>query len=318
MSRRRTGQERARRAAERRRAATQATSSRALPLRTPPADIQRLQKELERYLEGLTPSNVEHGAQDLMSAAAGGATAAELTTRLYEVLGGGDRSFIWTPRSGGYAAGTIFWRARRFADPSEFGAAFQTHTGAWEPPAAVRPTAGRVNRPGEAVLYTCAAQPQATLPEARIASGEPFALIKYRAVRAVRVGDLRSPATPEDLSALARQGHRAMNDFFRVIFNGAGDQAGAYVLSEIVAKHFFDLPHQDAWIYESVLAPSECNVAFQAAKAHDCLELVGVALQRTCPSHGVGAHTFGIPAGGTFEWGPMGSAVQQAAFPDFT
>lgn len=280
--------------------------------------MQRMQRQLEQYLASLTPSTLKLGAQDLASAAASGATAGELTTLLYDVLGSGDRSFMWTPRSAVYAAGTVFWRARRFSDPSDFGDAFQTQTGAWEPPATVRPAAGRVNRAGEAVLYTCAGQPHATLPEARIAPGDPFALVKYRALQVVRVGDLRSLAAPEDLSVHAQRGHRAMADFFRTVFNGAGDQAGAYVLSEIVAKHFFDLPHQDAWLYESVLAPGELNVAFQAARAHACLELVGVALQSACPSHGIGTHTFGMPAGRTFEWGPMGSIVQQTAFPDFT
>lgn len=219
--------------------------------------------------------------------------------------------------SGVYPSGTVFWRCRAFQDVSELGPAFASHAGAWEPPAAARPSAGRVNRAGESLLYTCAVWPTAAPVEARVADGAPFALMKYAAVREVTVADIRATSTYAPLSPAAQTAQAAVLKFYRDVFHGAGDEPGSYLLSELVAKDFFDLPNQDAWMYESVLAPGELNIAFRADRAHDALRLVGVALQRSRDPRGVSAERFGAVDGASFSWGPLGSPQQLSAFPDF-
>lgn len=272
---------------------------------------------LESYLAGVDTATLGQDLVSLRAAARAGADQEDLRRLLYRALGGDRGPIAWVAQTGRYPIGTFFWRCRAFDDEAELKPAFTSHTGAWEPPAAARPSAGRVNRAGESLLYTCAVWPTAAPSEARVTDGAPFALMKYVAVREVTVADIRATSTFAPLSPAAQTAQAAVLKFYRDVFYGAGDEPGCYVLSELVAKDFFDLPNQDAWMYESVLARGELNVAFRADRAHDALRLVGVALQRSRDPRGVSAHTFGAVDGASFVWGPMGSPQQLDAFADF-
>jgi hypothetical protein len=270
-----------------------------------------------RFLERIDPKKLKEAAESLRREAVAG--SGDLQVRIMQAIGQGSQSFAIPIEQGVYEPGQIFWRARRIeADayriPSN---AFATLGGAWEPPPEVRPGAGRLNREGEALLYTCVGAPMASLPEARVSPGSAFALIKYEATRRVIVGEISSRPKSFPISTRrARRGYRALQDFFLDIFRGAGGDPASYVLSEALAKSMFDLPLQDAWLYPSTLSDG-LNAAFKASNAHDALRLVGVAMGRRDGDDGISAVAFGVPDGDGFFWELMGSLTQRIAFPEF-
>lgn len=273
--------------------------------------------EAVRFLERIDPKKLKEDAESLRREALAG--SGDLQVRMMEAIGQGGESFGLPSEQGVYEPGQIFWRARRI-EPDAYripSKAFATLDGAWEPPPEVRPGAGRVNREGEALLYTCVGAPTATLLEARVSPGSAFALIKYEATRRVIVGEISSrPKSLPISTRRARRGYRALQDFFLGIFRGAGEDPASYMLSEALAKSMFDLPLQDAWLYPSTLSEG-LNVAFKADNAHDALRLVGVTMGRRDRAVGISAVAFGVPADGGFVWGLMGSLIQRTAFPEF-
>jgi hypothetical protein len=72
---------------------------------------------------------------------------------------------------------------------------------AWEPPAGLIKTPGRLNKGGESLLYTCLNDPYVSLVEIRAGLNQPVAVFCYRARREVVTSELGEPVHHPQLTS---------------------------------------------------------------------------------------------------------------------
>lgn len=226
-----------------------------------------------------------------------------------------------------YAPGQVFWRVRRQsmgADTPPFSEMVRCKD-AWEPPSGRTPQ-GRLNRAREPLLYTSVGDPGVAVLEGRVKPGDRFFLMKYKAVNPITGPWIAGPYDDLEFGELAEK-HDALREFFEALFTLDEHHPNAYVVTERLARDWYDLPPhvQKAWTYPSVIGRSGVNAAFRPHDAHEYLSLVGVA---ACflPSSWVPGDSFepdrfaAIPNRPTssFRWQENGSDVQRSIFPEFT
>lgn len=124
------------------------------------------------------------------------------------------------------------------------------------------------------------------MKEVYIKEGDYYALIKYNAIEPIKVNviggkyDYKAIGLTDNKAIL---NHEIINDFLRDEFSrdvGTGTEY-LYKISEIIAKHYFDLPPRDdqnAWAYCSIQDKEKLNVCFRPDIAHEILKLEGALI----------------------------------------
>ena len=179
-------------------------------------------------------------------------------------------------------AGTPLYRARKIESAAEI----RHPADVWEPPPAYVRSAGRLNLPGESLLYT-AADPLTALHEIRLQPGEMFALFQYEVQNDFRLTSLgrRSIETKQNGFTLNEEKKlKIIQDFVEDVFTQRAEPEAAHVYMgpQIIAKEYFDLPPHlsNGWAYRSVVDPSEkaLNACLRPESAHELLSLVVVTI----------------------------------------
>jgi len=162
-----------------------------------------------------------------------------------------------------YPKETKFFRARPIND-DDTKIPLQTIsrvTDAWEPPAEIVKTQGRLNKVKQGILYCCPGDPDLAIDEARARGNKFVAIMVYCSVRTINVavlGDYSISKIPKD-----KMSHMFYSfleeEFGRDVPKGHEQR---YSITRAVAETFFTYPEQDAWCYRSVQSPLKFNAAF--------------------------------------------------------
>lgn len=237
-----------------------------------------------------------------------------------------DNLFLYQTYNMIYPKGTIFFRIRKLNSSRLPISNFQVYSDFWEPPTTVIKKPGRLNKPGESLLYTTPGDPTVPLLETHIQEGEFYALIHYVADQEVKANLIGgeydySAFGIEDRTAILV--HELYNDFLQTEFSrdvGEGTEY-LYRVSEIIAKDFFDLPPrdmQDAWAYGSVQDKKKYNVCFRPDIAHEILHLKGAMICKKGADNRINVYCVALPSAdnSSIEFYPLGSDKQKEVFPD--
>lgn len=176
-------------------------------------------------------------------------------------------------------SGTAFYRARGFPiDDTIIPPKTMSHIGdAWEPPAEFVKYPGRLNQVNQSILYCCPEDQFLAIKEARASENQFVAIMKYTAVRPIKVaalGDYENSNLPKD--DLTRLFYNFLDEeFAQDVLPG---QESRYLITSNIANTFANYPFQDGWLYRSVQSPEKFNVAFLPEKHKECLKLEGVVI----------------------------------------
>lgn len=229
-----------------------------------------------------------------------------------------------------YPSHQTMWRVRRVQHDGNGTSipGMNRETDLWEAPAHAVRVRGRLNDVGESVLYASVGDPVVAMIEARVPAGERFALIRYQTSRAVTLTSIAADAPPDWLPTELVGAHSSVTAFYRDVFAREfdGQNGLAYLLSNRLAKDWFDLPDAivDGWSFPSIAYGRGVNAAFRPVRAHEVLEVAGVAYCEAVDSALLGRRikAFGFSPGAEkdepdFRWFPMGSPFQISRFPEF-
>jgi hypothetical protein len=243
--------------------------------------------ELLKHLDTINKKLLKKKILKYRSSKLGGLSREQLSEKIIEVLctehPDGQRSFMMQANTLNYPIGTILYRVR-WIDSAEDPLNPKSMTeldSAWMPPAEkVQP--GRVNRKGEALLYTAAA-PATALAEARIKDGDMFALISYESKSNCNLNSIgMTEDQKNELNASRRAKAETLERFLISEFSrDSGDgKEHIYLASDIITKDYFDYPETIGWAYKSVANPGGVNICFKGEVAKQHLEAKTIVIGR--------------------------------------
>lgn len=225
-----------------------------------------------------------------------------------------------------YPVGTKFFRIKRLKGTAIPNERFGKYRDYWETDPKYLTTYGRLNKPGESLLYT-SPDIYCSIGEVHIQEGEPFVAIQYTAKSDIKVNMIGGEFDYAQLGiqdAKVKLIHEIYNSFLRDEFSrdvGKGTEY-LYRVSEEIAKSYFDLPPriaQDAWAYSSVQDKTKYNVCFRPKIAHELLELNGAML---CKMKPIGLQVLCVAVGAdennNILFYHIGSEQQKRVFPEIT
>ena len=226
-----------------------------------------------------------------------------------------------------YPAGTKFFRVKKLKGTTIPNERFCMYQDYWETDPKYLTTYGRLNKPGESLLYV---SPDlfCSIGEVHIQEDVPFVAIQYTAKSDVKVNMIGGEIDYEQLGVQDEKVkliHEIYNSFLRDEFSrdvGKGTEY-LYKVSETIAKNYFDLPPremQDAWAYSSVQDKTKYNVCFRPEIAHELLELNGAMLCKVNYSMGIQVLCVAVGAddNNNILFYRVGSEQQKQVFPEIT
>ncbi|WP_206001524.1 hypothetical protein [Paraclostridium dentum] len=236
--------------------------------------------------------------------------------------------FIYTTNIQIYPKGTKFFRVRELKGSKIPNENLSFESDFWNAPEKFITKYGRLNKPGESLLYTSPINPQVAIREVKLADNSFYAIIVYEAKADIKVNSIGMEYSYEKLGIDNKQAiliNDMINDFLRDEFSrevGNGTEY-LYKISEIISKGYFDLPPrvvQDAWAYPSIKDKLSYNVCFRPDIAKDVLELQGALICKydntdninvKCVSNGFNEY-------GYTNFYELGSPIQKQIFPEIS
>lgn len=224
-----------------------------------------------------------------------------------------------------YPIGTKFFRVKRLKGTKIPDSRFGIYDDYWETKPKYLKEYGRLNKPGETLLYVCP-DLRCAIKEVHIEESEFFAAIRYTAKSDVKVNMIGGEFEYKQMGIIDEKVqlvHEIYNSFLRDEFSrdvGKGTEY-LYRVSERIAKDYFDLPPrivQDAWAYSSVQDKTKYNVCFRPDVAHDILGLDGAMICKVDSDMNIQVCcvAIGTDAEGNILFYPMGSDRQKEVFPE--
>lgn len=224
-----------------------------------------------------------------------------------------------------YPIGTKFFRVKRLKGTKIPDSRFGIYDDYWETKPKYLKEYGRLNKPGETLLYVCP-DLRCAIKEVHIEEGEFFAAIRYTAKSDVKVNMIGGEFEYKQMGIIDEKVqlvHEIYNSFLRDEFSrdvGKGTEY-LYRVSERIAKDYFDLPPrivQDAWAYSSVQDKTKYNVCFRPDVAHNILELDGAMICKVDSDMNIQVCcvAIGADAEGNILFYPIGSDRQKEVFPE--
>lgn len=163
------------------------------------------------------------------------------------------------------------------------------------PPSTASVRYGRCNIPGESVLY-CTRHRYTALREMRIMPGERFVSIEYKSVGEHSLARIARPLDPNPenepplLMGDQLLAYQILREFVRVEFTRqvAKDSDVSYKVSNALCNGWFNANSYDGWIYPSIAAHGQENVAFKAGAAERLITEIEADLCEMLPTTNVG------------------------------
>jgi hypothetical protein len=238
-----------------------------------------INNELLTHLDATDKKLFKKKIKKYRSSKFSGLTREQLSNRIMDVLcteySNGYQSFAMQANILNIPTETAFYRVR-WIDPTEnpLNPKSMLELGsAWMPPSE-RVQSGRVNRKGEALLYTATA-PATALAEARIKDGDLFALIIYQSKSSCRLNSIGlSQDNKNELNISRRAKIEALEDFLVSEFSrdSGSEREHIYLASDIITKDYYDYPETIGWSYKSVADPTGVNICFKGEFAKEYLD----------------------------------------------
>lgn len=226
-----------------------------------------------------------------------------------------------------YPARNEFFRVKQLDGTNIPNKRFSVYEDFWETNPKYLKSYGRLNKPGEPLLYVSPSL-YCAVNEVHIKCGEPFVAIKYTAKSEIKVNliggsiDYQRFGIDDEKAIMI---HEMYNDFLREEFSRDVGEKTRYLyrISEAIAKSYFDLPPrvvQDAWAYSSVKDKTEYNVCFRPDIAHELLKLNGAMICKLNCKNEVQVLRVAVGADeqGKILFYPVGSPQQKEAFPEIS
>ncbi|AYR19195.1 RES domain-containing protein [Alcaligenes faecalis] len=168
----------------------------------------------------------------------------------------------------GMCEGSIFWRSRKMKyfekslEEKEF----------WAPPSDCVRDNGRVNYPGQSVLYT-SLHPITTAAEVRVVAGDKILNISYELLRMIDVFWVDENKENIGYTKETYEKLHLISKFIKS--NLMSRDEGAYVFSSVFVNDI--MPDQcSGWFYESVLGGGGENYCFKAIDAVNNLKILKI------------------------------------------
>lgn len=242
------------------------------------------QADIENILESVDPLILMQKISKFRKMNIKNMTDAEIFQAILDVLSNNGIFSCYTNMKM-YPAGTKFFRVKKFKGSSFPNSRFIKGSDYWETDPKYLTTYGRLNKPGESLLYV-SPDIYCSISEVKIEPSDYFAVIQYTAKEDVKVNMIGGDFDYNALGVFSDKAkliHEIYNGFLRDEFSrdvGKGTEY-LYRVSEKIAKDYFDLPPrivQDAWAYTSVKDKNKYNVCFRPDIAHELLELDGAMI----------------------------------------
>ncbi|MGE1028664.1 hypothetical protein ACQGS5_03175 [Bacillus sp. GKis3/1] len=287
-----------------------------------------LSKEHLAFLERINPLEVIEKISKFRSLNIAMMTPGAIDKAIYDVLTFEDQ-FIYLTNVGTYPKGTLFYRARKLNSLAIPNAELMYEPHFWNAPAEYIKTYGRLNKPGESLLYTTPKIPEITLQEIKIPDNSYYALMVYEATDDVKVNLIGQQYNYEMLGIQSEKIKLINNIFINFLKDEFSRDVGEgteylYIVSELIAKNFFDFPPkdvQDAWAYPSLKDKEKYNVCFRPEIAKEVLKLKGTLICEKLPQSykiQVKCIQSGFDSSGKAQFYAVGSKEQQKVFPEIT
>ena len=248
----------------------------------------------------------------------------EIREAIYKVLLHNGK-FVFSPHGATYPEGTKFFRVRALKESkipkwqlSDF----------WSVPAHLAPalpSAGRLNKQGEALLYTSPINPFVAINEMKEDIEDFYVLIVYTAKQDIRVSMFCANGDYDVLrikDVHAKRSHKIYDDFFKEEFCREVKRGEEYLynISQLLIKDFHDWPRefQDAWAYPSVQDKRMFNACFRPELAKDLLQLDGGIVVKNENAEYIKAIciTHGFDTARLAQFYEIGSEMQKRIFPE--
>ncbi|MBE5951220.1 MAG: hypothetical protein E7260_06440 [Lachnospiraceae bacterium] len=284
---------------------------------TKPADIQEVLKRIDPLI--LLKKIAEFRKLNVAQM-----TDEEISSAIYDVLCW-EGVFACYTNTRIYPAGTKFFKVKKLIGSQIPNERFGEYPDYWETNPKYLKSYGRLNKPGESLLYV-SPDLNCSVDEVRITESDFFAAIQYTAKRDIKVNLIGGEFDYDQMEIYDEKVkliHEMYNGFLRDEFSrdvGKGTEY-LYRVSERIAKDFFDLPPrimQDAWAYTSVQDKKKYNVCFRPEIAHELLELNGAMICKRDATKQI--RVFCIASGRDEEdkilFYKMGSNMQKEVFPE--
>lgn len=292
---------------------------------TPNERIKYMVKQQEDFLKNIDSGKLVEKIRKFRALNIKNMKIEEVANAISEVLTW-NGVFYYLSNIGIYPGGTSFFRVRKLNGSLIPNENLRIYGDFWEPPESCGQVEGRLNKRGESLLYVTPEDPKVPLKELHIAEGEYYALIKYVALDQVKVniiGGQYNYSTIGITDKTAILNNDLINDFLRDEFSrdvGKGTEY-LYIVSEIIAKWYFDLPPedvQDAWAYSSIQNKEKYNVCFRPEIAHKLLKLEGALIckKEKVDDINVRCIALGSKIDNKAYFYPLGSEQQKRVFPE--
>lgn len=178
-----------------------------------------------------------------------------------------------------FDVGERFYRVRKLINTDMPNRELKSLSAYWNPPRKCVKHYGRLNKPGESLLYT-AFNPYTAICETNLKSGDPFVLCVYEAIRPLRFAWIGGEADYEfncinnkkaiEVLELIRK--FLVDEFTREITT---DQEFLYRITESIAKTYYAFPNAAGWRYPSIKNNFEDNICFCSERVMYNVKLVG-------------------------------------------
>lgn len=230
-------------------------------------DINKLKEKVHVFqnidIQSLSEKELENNIDEVLSFKLDEDATVSITLAEYSLFNIGER----------------FYRVRKLKNKNMPNSELKTVSAYWNPPKKYVKHYGRLNKPGESLLYT-ALNPYTAICETDVKPGDPFVLCVYEAIKPLRFTWIGGKANYDfngiknkkaiEVQEIIRQ--FLVDKFTRVIPKG---QEHLYRITETIAKKYYTFPDDNGWRYPSIKNNFEDNICFYSENVMRAIKLVG-------------------------------------------
>ena len=178
-----------------------------------------------------------------------------------------------------FEIGDRFYRVRKLKNATIPNRDLKNVSAYWNPPSKYVKHYGRLNKPGESLLYT-ALDPYTAICETGLKPGDSFVLCIYEAIRPLRFSWIGGKAdykfngikNKKVIELMETIREFLVDEFTRIV---PENEKFLYRITEIIAKGYYAPPEYNGWRYPSIKNNFEDNVCFRAERVMYNLKLIG-------------------------------------------
>ncbi|MCI5586555.1 MAG: RES domain-containing protein [Lachnospiraceae bacterium] len=234
------------------------------------ADINKLKERIHIFqnmdIQSLSDKELEANIDEVLSVKLDGGITISTILSEYSLFGIGER----------------FYRVRKLINTNMPNSELKNVSAYWNPPQKYVKHYGRLNKPGESLLYT-AFNPYTAICETNLKSGDSFVLCIYEAIKPLRFSwiggkadyDFNGIKNKKAIEFLETIRQFLVDEFTRVIPEG---QESLYRITETIAKTYYASPDDNGWRYPSIKNNFEDNICFLSQRVMYNVKLVGAII----------------------------------------